>query len=128
MSSKPLIALGFKQTPKQEDVPLLYKIYVGFEKNADKETVSLEIIDGYLKPNECLYFHSENKITQGTAYYKIEIVKSKKINTYLKIPISMPVADHILVKVFRNGKQVGFQWLDKNGTILGPVPASLNNK
>jgi len=38
------------------------------------------------------------------------------------------VADHILVKVFRNGKQVGFQWLDKNGTILGPVPASLNNK
>ncbi len=128
MPSKPILAQEFKQTPKKEDVYLFYKIYVGFEKNADQEITSLEIIDGYLKPNERLYFHSENKKTPGIACYKLDIVYSPNINTYLKVPISMPVAENILVKVFRAGKQVGFQWIDKDGNILGPVPAALSNK
>lgn len=103
----------------KEELATCYKIYVGFEKDRTGEIVALEIIDGYLQANESIKFIREYQLETGVSCFEVDIVPSAHMNTYLRLPIHTPLLQTILVKAFKNGKYVGFQWIDQEGTIQG---------
>ncbi|MCF8252987.1 MAG: hypothetical protein K9H61_03405 [Bacteroidia bacterium] len=102
-----------------EELNSLYKVYVGFEKNRIGNISFLEIIDGYLKPNESLAFRGYKELANTEiSCFEIEIIQSAKINTYLKIPVQQSLKKTVLVKVCKEEKNVGYQCVDLDGTIL----------
>jgi hypothetical protein len=113
-------AISKKETTliTKEDSLKFYKIYAGFEKDRNGKILSLEIIDGYLKPNECLSLRKEMALGNGISYFEVDIVPSNQINTYLKIPVYQNLSNSVMIKVFRKGHLEGFQLIDLEGNIL----------
>lgn len=112
------------QTPSlNDDFSSLYKVYVGFEKERNGQITKIDIIDGYLKPKENLKLSHQAIFERGISYYRVEIVPATQINTYLEIKVDKPEFKSVMVKLFRNGECVGFQWVDIEGNVLGyPEP------
>lgn len=101
----------------QEDLNTLYKVYVGFEKDRTDAINAIEIIDGYLRSNESLALRNLSVIGSGTCYLEIEIIHSNKMNTFLRVEHNISQLESLIVKIFRKGKCVGYQFIDKNGNI-----------
>jgi hypothetical protein len=110
-----------------EELSSLYKVYVGFEKNRNGSISYLEIIDGYLKPNESLAFRGyKEHANKEISYFELEIIQSEKINTYLKIPIQQSLKKTILVKVYKGKTCYGYQCIDLDGTLLSSQKINLS--
>lgn len=116
--------------PLTDDFNSLYKIYVGLEKDRHNQITALEIIDGYLKHNERMFLKSQYLLDNGLYYLELEIVPNSQMNTYLKVNWEIPEFQSILVKTFRQGVCVGYQWIDQECNILNaplrPLPRAAN--
>lgn len=118
MSTFASASLSLPRPLIDEDPSLFYKIYVGLERDAQQKITHIDVIDGWLRGNECLVMKFRQNLDNNISYFELEVVPSDKVNTFLRIPVEQPLLNTVLVRVFKKGQCLGYQWIDLEGNLL----------
>ena len=110
-TEKPAI-VGIQSSP--------YKVYANLERVRSSNEVCLEVIDGYLKQPESLVLHKTELLKTGIFCVILSVTEKEEYSTYFRSePIALPpTANSLLIKILKNGKQMGFQHINLQSEIL----------